>query len=225
MKAAWNTGSRDIDVGAEKYTYLGLFAAGDVITVTASVPNVQVGCCGLNLYHLNNEAWNNAYHQLNNQSLQVVSFKNTKISGQIAMQQEGLVFSSIVQDGGWKVYCDGKELDTVLLGDALLGVRVPAGTHTLEYRYHVPGFALGCGMSLIALLLAIWCSCPRLRKKVLPVRALKLEATAPTEVRETVDEADAATDPALASADTEDSTVNPAETSEPEQTSETNPEI
>ncbi len=225
VKASWNTGSRDIDVGAETYTYLGLFAAGDVITVTASVPNVQVGCCGLNLYHLNSEAWNNAYHQLDSQSLQVVSFKNTKLSGQIAMQQEGLVFASIVQDGGWKVYCDGKELDTVLLGDALLGVRVPAGTHTLEYRYHVPGFALGCCISLVALLLAVWCSCPRLRKKVLPVRALKLEATAPKEVQGTADAAESAAESAIVPTGGQDSSAESAasaEASEPEQTSETN---
>lgn len=163
----WSNGSMEMDSGLEKFKCIGTFSAGDVVNVDVTLENVQSNCCGLNLYRFDMNAWNDVYTTLLNQSLDVNSFETTYLSGEITMPKEGLVFSSIAQDGGWHAYCDGEEVDTILIGNALVGVKIPEGTHTLEYKYHVPGLRPMLPISIIGFLLTIWFGCPKLCKKVL----------------------------------------------------------
>jgi hypothetical protein len=46
------------------------------------------------------------------------------------------IFTSIPYDKGWRVTCDGKEVETAEILDALLSFALPAGEHevTLEYK-------------------------------------------------------------------------------------------
>ncbi|MDE5834571.1 MAG: YfhO family protein, partial [Ruminococcus sp.] len=53
------------------------------------------------------------------------------------------------------VYCDGNEVSTYKIADALLGADIPAGQHTITFKYHVPGFATGLIISLSALAVLI----------------------------------------------------------------------
>ena len=116
---------------------------------------VQIGCCGLNVYYLDEEAWEQAYQKLSSQGLNVTSFKNTQVKGTISMKEEGLVFSSVPQDGGWDVFCDGKKISTQTAGEIMLCFYVPAGEHEIIFRYHVRGFTAGLIISLISLTLLV----------------------------------------------------------------------
>lgn len=156
----------EITPGTEKFRYLGTFRAGETVSVDVTIEDISVGLCGLNLYRLNTDTWNKAYEQLSAQSLDVERFEQTSLSGTITMREPGLVFTSVPQDGGWEVYCDGKRMQTQLIADALVGVRLPAGTHTLELRYHVPGLMPGLAVSTAAVLVTVWLCCPRLRRRV-----------------------------------------------------------
>ncbi len=166
IKASWNGNEKNIPVGGERYCYLGEIKAGTVVSIKVSVENVSLGCCGLNVYKFDKTAWNDAYNQLSSQQIDVREFDTTSIKGEITMKQESLLFTSIAQDGGWKAYCDGEEIKTVLIADALVGIKVPEGTHTIEFKYSVPGLALGSTISIVAILLIVWFSYPQFRQKI-----------------------------------------------------------
>lgn len=151
-----------------RFQYLGSFSAGETVTVEIIIPSTSPSWCGLDFYFFNQENWSRAYNQLSGQQLDVTAFESTKITGTIIMERAGLVLATIPQDGGWRVYCDGEKLDTLRIADALLGVYVPEGTHTLEFRYRVPGLVPGIGVSIFSILTAILVGCPGLRKKILP---------------------------------------------------------
>ncbi len=141
--------------GGVKYRYLGNCVAGEEIQIRVEIEGVGLGCCGLNLYRLDMDAWNHAYETLNAHALDVTDFSNTHVTGQITMAESGLVMATIPQDGGWSVYCDGEELETLKVGNCLLTAEVPAGDHTLEYVYHVPGLRIGTALTVLCLLLTV----------------------------------------------------------------------
>ena len=53
------------------------------------------------------------------------------------------VFSEIYYDKGWDVYLDNKQVDYVRVDYALRGMAVPAGQHSIEFRFEPRSFKMG----------------------------------------------------------------------------------
>ena len=166
LYAAWDGHSREIDGFYERYCCLGTFRKGDTVTLDITLEDASGICWGAELYSFDNDKWQAAFETLNARSLQLETFRNTSFSGTIDLDADSLVMATIPQDGGWKVLCDGKPLDTVKAFGTLAAVRVPAGEHTLTYRYTVPGIIPGGILSGTALLVLIWLAFPALRQKL-----------------------------------------------------------
>ncbi|MBQ7099945.1 MAG: YfhO family protein, partial [Oscillospiraceae bacterium] len=66
---------------------------------------------------------------------------------------EGLLYTSIPQDGGWHAFVDGQEVEPVLVGDVMVAVPLTAGSHEVEFVYRNAAFAIGWKISAICLLL------------------------------------------------------------------------
>ena len=47
-------------------------------------------------------------------------------------------------------YVDGKEADTVLVGEAMTAVYLEEGYHEVIFRYRNPAFTLGCVISFVS---------------------------------------------------------------------------
>ena len=148
-----------VDAGTEPFKYLGRFDAGTEITVTSEASDPYDQPTVLSFYRLNTQVWNEVYRSLMAGGMEVTSFDNTCVEGTVSLPESRLLFTTIPQDGGWEAYVDGKNVNTVLLADALLGLRVPAGEHTITFRYRVPGLLPGivitC-LSLIAFAVYLW---------------------------------------------------------------------
>lgn len=166
MTVQWDGGSRKLTPGDFKFESLGYFHAGDQITIRVEIENIKKGCCGLNLYYFDEDAWQRAYEKLSAEEIEVDTFKNTYIKGKVDLAGERLLMTTIPQDGGWTVYCDGKKAESVVIAGELLGLRLPAGQHTLEFRYRVPGITAGAIISLLGLLLTFGLTNSRLCEKV-----------------------------------------------------------
>ena len=76
-----------------------------------------------------------AYQLLQDETLQVTGAASGKIRGTVAAKKDGLLYTSIPYESGWKVFVDGKKADLTLVGDALIGVRLAQGEHTVEFTY------------------------------------------------------------------------------------------
>ena len=60
---------------------------------------------------------------------------------------------SIPADEGWTLYVDGKETEITPLADALIGVHLTEGTHTIRLHYTTPGLKAGAAISGVAIAL------------------------------------------------------------------------
>ncbi|MBQ9065250.1 MAG: YfhO family protein [Blautia sp.] len=145
-------GTRSYDCKPTRQAYLGQYKKGETISITFESEDIFLGLCGLNLFRYDENRWMGIYNELSENGFDIKSFDNTKISGTINLENEGNVLFSIVQDGGWKVLCDGKALDSFKAGDALLCARVPSGTHDLILRYSPPGFTMGMVVTILSLI-------------------------------------------------------------------------
>ncbi len=97
---------------------------------------------------LDEEVFRQAYHVLSASTLELTTFSNTHISGTIDCNRSGLLYTSIPQNGNWSVTVDGEEADIILVGNAMIGVPLTEGTHTVTFTYHNKAFSLGWKLSL-----------------------------------------------------------------------------
>jgi len=89
-----------------------------------------------------------AYNTLAASTLELTTFHNTLLEGSITCDRDGLLYTSIPQNGNWTAYVDGRQADIILIGDAMIGVLLSQGSHTVTFRYHNPAFSLGWKISL-----------------------------------------------------------------------------
>jgi hypothetical protein len=83
----------------------------------------------------------------------VIQYKSSAKTNQFA------VFSEVYYSEGWNAYIDGKKIDYVKTDYTLRGMNVPAGDHTIEFRFEPPSYKKGrmltsIGQVLVLLLLA-----------------------------------------------------------------------
>jgi len=65
------------------------------------------------------------------------------------------VFSEVYYDKGWQAYIDGKPSEHFRVNYLLRAMRVPEGTHILEFRFHPKSYFIGEKVSLASSLLMI----------------------------------------------------------------------
>ena len=106
-------------------------------------------------YALDKNLFEQAYSRLASQQLEITKFSDTKIEGNVNASESGLLYLSIPYEKGWSVYVDGKKTETVKLLDAMLGVRLDAGKHTIKLTYTPEGFPLGLTATVISLVFVI----------------------------------------------------------------------
>ena len=102
--------------------------------------------------------YDEAVPELEKNIYRVSSFDGSSVKGNIDLDEDSLLYLSILESNGWNVWVDGEKLgsdkiieDTNL---AFTGVMIPAGSHELELRYKTPYMAQGFAMSLAGIILA-----------------------------------------------------------------------
>jgi hypothetical protein len=88
-------------------------------------------------------------------SIKVAEYLNDKISYKFsAATNQFAVFSEIYYPHGWNVYIDGNKADYVKVNYLLRGMAIPAGQHTIEFRFEPSSYKLGNMLTLISCLIA-----------------------------------------------------------------------
>lgn len=121
---------------------------GDVIEVHLTCNAKEKGTITLQTGILDETLFRQGYDVLNASTLNLTSFTNTLVEGNINCNRNGVLYTSIPQDGNWIAYVDNKPAETVLIGNAMVGLLLPEGQHTITFRYHNAAFSLGWKISL-----------------------------------------------------------------------------
>ena len=127
---------------------VGDVAVGDVVTVQMTCKENEKGTMTLTPAVLNNELFRRGYEILNASTLELKEFRNTYVKGTVQCDRDGLLYTSIPQNGNWTVYVDRDPAKVRLVGDCMIGVELTEGQHTVTYVYQNPAFAAGWKVSL-----------------------------------------------------------------------------
>ena len=144
MEAIWVKDQKAAAFVMEDGTFEGVYritekVCGDVEQVTGVRPKII--------------KWQ-GYQQLAAGGLQVTDWSDTRLTGTLNADHDGICYLSIPAEDGWHVTIDGKQTETISIGEAMLGVPVSSGTHTIALRYCPKGTVVGticCGSAILLL--------------------------------------------------------------------------
>lgn len=146
--------SRSYSKASHGYTLeLGYCEAGTRVAVTNTVNETL----NMTVYRLNPEVMQTAFDTLNEQTMELTSFSDDKLTGRIQVEEAGRLIFSIAQEDGWTLYVDGEVTEADAFCDAFISVHLEPGVHDIELRYKTPGFALGLAISDICIFIAALC--------------------------------------------------------------------
>jgi uncharacterized membrane protein YfhO len=138
---------------SESYSLPQMYAVaqlvpGDVVEIRFSCTAGDSGTISVNACQLDDALFRQAYEILAASTLELTEFSTTLVEGSILANRDGLLYTSIPQDGNWHVSVDGVEVAPVLVGSTMLAVPMTAGQHTVTFTYQNAAFDLGWKISL-----------------------------------------------------------------------------
>lgn len=122
---------------------------GDVVQVKLECKANEKGNTTVKAYLMDDTVFQSAYKKLSASTLELQKFSNTQIEGTVNAHYDGLLYTSIPQNGNWHVLVDGNKTEPILIGDAMIAVPVAEGIHQISFEYHNQAFSIGWKVSLL----------------------------------------------------------------------------
>ena len=134
--------------GLPQMMAVGDVASGDVIDIRLECKANESGSMNIKAAILDKYVFSEGYKILSASTLDLTTFENTYVEGTINCNRDGLLYTSIPQNGNWTAYVDGVETECVLVGEAMVSVPLSKGEHTVTFVYENAAFNLGWKISL-----------------------------------------------------------------------------
>ena len=125
---------------------VGQVHEGDIIDIRIVCGN-ENGSADVDLAIMDDELFHLGHAMLEQSVLELTSFSGLRVTGTIDCNREGLLYTSIPQNGNWAAYVDGQEAQITLVGDCMIGLHLEKGSHTIEFIYRNRAFAVGAAVS------------------------------------------------------------------------------
>lgn len=136
----------------EYYTVdVGTKEIGDVKVKINFKDNNDDGIIKFYAYAIDDDKFKEFYNEINKNILKVTSYSDTLIEGDVTLKSDKVMLSTIAYDIGWKVYVDGKSVDTYKIADSYLAFDIKKGSHKIKLVYYPDGMKLGLITSFISL--------------------------------------------------------------------------
>ena len=130
---------------------LGYYEPNDKISVTMPIDEektyANVDFVAFTIDHMK---FVDGYNILKSGQIEYTSFSDTIIEGNFNADNNEILYTSIPYDKGWNVYIDGEQVaeeNIVIISDALLGIKVSSGEHSIKLEYSIPGLNIACIIS------------------------------------------------------------------------------
>lgn len=132
---------------------LGYLDAGSNVSISSS--DSEVNMIQLYAYGFDSDVFHETFDELNSNPMELTYFSDTNLKGEITVNKDGLLYTSIPYDKGWSVYVDGKEVKTHDFKDALLSVYLTEGQHEIEFSYSPVGFKQGILLTSLSIVIFV----------------------------------------------------------------------
>lgn len=90
---------------------------------------------GVYVYYINNKKFEESINKLKEHQLEVTKVKPNKIIGEVEVDEDNILFTSIPYSKDLDIYVDGKKQDKIKLLDTFIGVKLDKGKHKIEIKY------------------------------------------------------------------------------------------
>lgn len=129
---------------------------GEKVSFKMSVFNkIEVMFKDAYFYYLDEDMFAKAIEDLKRQPLEIESFREDHIKGMVTAEKDGILFTSIAWEPGWTILVDGKKTEPVKLMDALIGIPVTEGTHSIEMKFFPAGMVWGIVLSVLGIAVVV----------------------------------------------------------------------
>jgi hypothetical protein len=155
-KNSFSVWKNDEQLYSDNYSLSQTLAVANV--VPGDVIELRINCYGgdhgeLNIHAgiLDEEIFRRGYQALNASTLQITKFKTTQIEGTINCNKSGILYTSIPQNGNWIAKVDGQPAEVIAIGNAVVGLLLSEGEHTIAFHYQNKAFTWGALTSICCL--------------------------------------------------------------------------
>ena len=125
---------------------IGYVDSNTTIEITDS--NNSLGYVNYYAYTMNIDKFIELYNALSDEGLNITSYTDTEVKGNITVKEAGTCFTSIPFDEGWTLYVDGVKTEYSATKDAFIAFDLSEGTHEIELKYAARGFKTGLVISI-----------------------------------------------------------------------------
>ena len=106
-----------------------------------------------NIYVVDYKLYKEFINNINESKLEIGNYYgDNHFTSKIKVQNDGVLYTSIAADNGWKVLVDSKEVKYKKIYDAVIGLELDKGEHDIEFIYTTPGLKIGIIISITTLL-------------------------------------------------------------------------
>lgn len=169
---------------------MGSYEGNETASLTVILPeDATSGIVTVYVYQLDRNVLEEGYEKLSAGTITLTEFSDTRLTGTMTSQTDGLCYFSIPFESGWTAKVDGVTTDITPVGDAMVAVPVSAGEHTITLTYKPEGFVVGAlcsGGAILILMLLYVLERKRKRPLLQPIPEKSEPEELPTETEETV---------------------------------------
>ena len=122
---------------------------GDAVEVRVLCKKDETGSMTVTAALLDEDLFRWGYSILNASTLHLTSFRQTRVEGSIRCDRDGLLYTSVPQNGNWHLYVDGQKVEPTLVGDCMISVPLSQGEHSIVLKYRNRAFALGAAVTIL----------------------------------------------------------------------------
>ena len=131
---------------------LGYIEAGTTLTVDVPISSGNSGYIDIYLCKLDDEKFVQGYNLLKAEQLNIETFEETNIVGNVTASRDCLFYTSIPYDESWQIYVDGErvsieEMQECKIGNGFIGFYLTEGEHQIEFKYVPRGLVIGLCVS------------------------------------------------------------------------------
>ena len=149
--------SSDLTLTLNGHVYDEL-STSNFIVLPSDVSEITFECtkesdCGiptLNAFQIHEKAIQTALQTLQQSELKLTEQSSTSLTGTLSSEEDGILFTSIPFDKGWKATLNGESVPTLgVLHQSFLALELPKGEHTITLSYTPPGLKEGLLLSMM----------------------------------------------------------------------------
>ena len=122
---------------------------GDAVEVRVLCKKDETGSMTVTAALMDEELFRWGYSILNASTLRLTAFSQTRVEGSIRCDRDGLLYTSVPQNGNWHLYVDGQETEPTLVGDCMISVSLTQGEHSIVLKYRNRAFEFGSILTLL----------------------------------------------------------------------------